>query len=174
MYLVVFEGAEHLLGETRLVDVVDLHEEDGVVAADAEVPQVALRELVLGQQFLPLVAEGGRLEDVFRDAVVEPHLRTFQKRHVGAHVVVNRGFLESILDVDSAGIGLKQLGNLVFRLGEAGDQEGGDGLAGGEVESATHAHDGVEGGTDGVAQRAVVVDDVGMADAAAAAEEAHA
>ena len=48
VHLIVFEGAEHLLGEAGAVDVVDLHEHDGMVAADAEAPEAALREGVLG------------------------------------------------------------------------------------------------------------------------------
>ena len=42
MHLVVFEGPQHLFGEARLGHAVYFHQHDGVVATDAEAPQVAL------------------------------------------------------------------------------------------------------------------------------------
>ena len=79
MGFVVFEGAEHFFGETGALETVDLHEDDGMVAADAEAPEAALGEGVFGEYCVAFVAEGGRLCHVFGDAVVEAHLTAFEQ-----------------------------------------------------------------------------------------------
>ena len=76
-----------------------------------------------------------------------------------------------MFDVDRALVLFGELQQLFACLGEAGDDEGVAFLAGREVYAAAHAHDGVEGGANGAGEGAVVLDNVGVAQASAAAEE---
>ncbi len=85
--LEILEGAEHFLCVARFFHTVNLDKQDGEVAAYAETPEAALREGVLSQYRLSVVAEGGCLRQIFRDIVIEAHLTAFEQRHIGAHIV---------------------------------------------------------------------------------------
>ena len=172
--LVVFEGAQHLLGEARTVQIVHFEEEDGQVAADAEAPQSALRQRVLGQKSVAPVAEGGRLGYVFGYAVVEAHLAAFEEREACAHVVEHRGRLEGVFDVGRGGVLLRELEQLLPGFGEACEYESLGALASLDVEAAAHGEYGVEGGAHSAGEGASGIDDVGVAQAAAATEEVQA
>ena len=74
MNLIIFKGAKHFLCKFRTSDVVYFHQNDGVVATDAKTPKPVLRQSVLHQQILTMVAEGSCLKEVFGDVVVEIHL----------------------------------------------------------------------------------------------------
>ena len=171
MNLEVFEGPKHLFGKAGTVYAVDLQQQDGEVATDSETPQVALRKGVLGKCFLSVVAQCGCLGHVFGDAVVKPHLCAFEQRHVGAHVVEDRGGLEGVFDIDGALVLLGELQQMLAGFGIAGDDEGLGRFACRQVDAAAHTHDGVEGGADGAGEGAAAFDDVGMSQAASASQE---
>ena len=174
VHLVVLEGAQHLLGVAAVLHAAYLHEEDGDVAADAETPQAALREGVLRQQGVAVVAERGGLRHILGHAVVEAHLAALEEREAVAHVVEHRRRLEGVLYVGGAVILLRKLQQLLAGFGEAGEDIGLGALARRYVHAAAHAHHRVEGGAHGARQRAAALYDVGVAQAVAAPQELEA
>ena len=78
-----------------------------------------------------------------------------------------------MVDVDRVLVLLGELEKLLARLGEACDEVSLGLLARLHMDAAAHAHDGVEGGAHGARKGAAAVDDVGMPQAAGAAEELH-
>ena len=174
VHLVVFEGAEHLLGVAGVVHAVHFHKEYGQVAADAEAPEGVLRQRVVLQQLVAVVAEGGCLGHIFGHAAVEAHLAAFEQREAGAHVVVHRCGAEGMLHIHRVLVLHGELQQCIAALAIARKDEGFHLLAVGDVQSAAHAHDGVEGGAYGRRQGAAALDDVGMTQAVSSSEELEA
>ena len=109
-----------------------------------------------------MVAQRGRLSDVFGYAVVQAHLRPLEERHIGAHIVEDGGCLEGVFDVDAALVVFGEFEELLACFGEAGDDEGIHLFAGRDVHAAAHAHHGVQRGAHGAGQRTSAFDDIGM------------
>ena len=171
MHLEVLECTQQLFGMSGALGAVYLHQQDGQVAAYAVSPQSALRKCVLGQCVLAGIAQCGGLCHVFRDAVVQPHLRPFQQRHAGPHVVKHRSGLESMLHVDVVLILLCDLQQLFARLGKPHYHKGVHLFAGRHMQSASHTHDGVEGCAHCARQCAAAFQNVGVTQAATASYE---
>ena len=77
-HFIVFESPQHLFSKSRVVGAVNLHKQDGEVAADTEAPERTLRQLVLSQNLVAMSAQSCRLSQVLCYVAVETHLRSFQ------------------------------------------------------------------------------------------------
>ena len=171
MHLVVLEGTKHLFGMPAVFHAANFHEEYGHVAADAETPKAALREGILRQQGVAVVAEGGCLGHIFGHTAVEAHLAALEEGEAVAHVVEHRGRLESMLDVSGALVLLGELQQVLARFGIAGEDIGFGALVGRDMQATAHAHHGVEGSAHGAREGAAALDDVGVTETVAATEE---
>ena len=120
---------------------------------------------------MTVVAQSGCLCQIFGNVVVKTHLRALEQRHSGAYVVEHRGCAEGIFHIHRTLVLLGELQQLFARFGVAGDDIGFGALSRRDMQTSAHAHNGVEGGAHGAGEGASALDDVGVLQAVAAAEE---